>query len=248
MNYGKELRRILPTSLLPIRRCRKWWVTPPQPPLLQEVTNPTIISTTMPMPNNNNSKCNYKYNKLFKDESEEIWKSQPSNDEYCERNRILLTTQKDTFILQDKLRSANAKICQLRHPCPGTNCSSINRNSSLMSTIRTWFKGCATWPARARPSSDANSSSSRWKTSPPMTSSEEMLSVYKSALVPEEIGRRQKKPEHSQQLRRTIGARNASAVTRNNGAMAVKIISVSIPLGTYYLKSNGRVFDGVTKI
>lgn len=48
--------------------------------------------------------------KLFKEQSEEIRRLQLANDELCERNRILSTTQEDTSVLQEKLRSADAKI------------------------------------------------------------------------------------------------------------------------------------------
>jgi len=48
--------------------------------------------------------------KLFKEQSEEIRQLQLANDELCERNRILSTTQEDTSVLQEKLRSATAKI------------------------------------------------------------------------------------------------------------------------------------------
>jgi len=51
-----------------------------------------------------------KLGKLFKEQSEEVRQLQLANDELSERNRILSTTQEDTSVLQEKLRSANAKI------------------------------------------------------------------------------------------------------------------------------------------
>jgi len=48
--------------------------------------------------------------RLFKEQSSEIRRLQLANDELCERNRILSTTQEDTSVLQEKLRSAESKI------------------------------------------------------------------------------------------------------------------------------------------
>jgi len=50
--------------------------------------------------------------KIFKDQTEEIRKMQLLIDELRERNRILSTTQEDTSVLQEKLRSANSKIAR----------------------------------------------------------------------------------------------------------------------------------------
>ena len=55
----------------------------------------------------------------MKEQSEEIRRLQLANDELCERNRILSTTQEDTSVLQEKLRSANAKIKRLEERLQG---------------------------------------------------------------------------------------------------------------------------------